>query len=224
MEDAGALVERIAFHELGIPIPAEKLVPLRLAAPPPPAPTQEATGSIPCANETCRTSNGNRTRGCVTCIEFKCKSCCRKASLDARDANTARNSCPTHNSSAVAGLPPAVHPPVPQNVPIVLGQPMAGSQVPAPGPATAAAPTRPSRRGRTLAQPIGPLWRDAHSGAVQEDTARLDLKARQLAMEERQKRTIELVIYYLVSEFSNGILNNRRSPSYSAWRQAAYSS
>ncbi|KAJ7511945.1 hypothetical protein B0H11DRAFT_1899440 [Mycena galericulata] len=192
VEDAEALVERIAFRELGIPIPAEKLVPLRLAAPPPPAPTQEATGSIPCANEMCRTSNGNRTRGCVTCIEFKCESCCRKASQDARDPNTARNSCPTHNSPAVAGLTPAVHPPVPQNVPIVAGQLTAGSQVPGPGPATAAAPTHPSRRGRTtLAQPIGPLWRDAHSGAIQEDTARLDLKAQQLAMEERGPTTCD---------------------------------
>ncbi|KAJ7210574.1 hypothetical protein B0H12DRAFT_1225043 [Mycena haematopus] len=211
MEDAEALCERVICRERGLEIPADKLVPLRLATATV-APTATGTG-VNCATPTCRTAKGNRTRGCLTCIDFKCKTCCNNAALDARASNVARSSCPTHHSPAVMGLQPGAAaapapaiapgndlPPQPPHAP-----PAFQAQAPQPAAAQpAAAATTPHgarpamQPHRILANPLGPLWLNARAGSVQEDNMRQDLKAQQLAMDERQKRTIELVIYHAI--------------------------
>ncbi|KAJ7744875.1 hypothetical protein B0H16DRAFT_1857039 [Mycena metata] len=208
VEDAEALCDRLSFRELNLPIPASKLVPLRLATITPAPVSTQKDGAVFYTSEDCRTGTGKRTRGCLTCIKFKCKTCCNNAAHNAQASNTPRNSCPTHRSPAITALlPPAANamqanlaypvaaaaaaaPPAPALTPLAPPAP------PAPALAPAAGPVAPVRRLRALAQPISPLWRTAHASAVQEDTAQQDLKAQRLAMDERQKRTIELVIYH----------------------------
>ncbi|KAJ6547957.1 hypothetical protein DFH09DRAFT_926742, partial [Mycena vulgaris] len=161
------------------------------ATPAPTTPANDGTG-IFCAVETCRTNGGNRTRGSMNCIEFKCKSCCGRAFNDALDSNRVRDACPKHHVLASAGLPPApaIFDPHPIPHPHVAAPPI---------PATQPLRRQPAPPERRLAQPIGPLWRDVRAGAVEGEVARRDLKAQQLVMDERQKRTIELVIYHLAN-------------------------
>ncbi|KAJ7726096.1 hypothetical protein B0H16DRAFT_1238431, partial [Mycena metata] len=139
-------------------------------------------GNIHCQNLTCRTQAGNRTRGHTQCIEFKCKSCCTAASLDAGDAHKPRDPCKAHGVESVSDH-----------------QYLAGAVVVPAAPAPAAAARRVNGRAagtRALAQPIGPLWRDTHQKADDAKAAVESLKTRRLEMDAREKKTCELVIFY----------------------------
>jgi hypothetical protein len=92
VEDAEAHIARVQYRDLGVNIPPALNKPLGLAAPPEAPPTHDGTG-IPCATPTCRTGGGSRTRGFLTCIEYKCKSCCNAAYHNALASHTPRNSC-----------------------------------------------------------------------------------------------------------------------------------
>ncbi|KAJ7487074.1 hypothetical protein FB451DRAFT_1168454 [Mycena latifolia] len=91
---------------------------------------------------------------------------------DAVDSHLPRNACPKHHVAASPALP----------------QP-----VPAPHLTHAPAPTA------RVPGPVVPQPATVHRAPHAPPTRRLDLKAKQLAMDERQKRTVELVIYYLLS-------------------------
>lgn len=148
------------------------------------APATDEKGNIHCQNLTCRTQAGNRTRGHTQCIEFKCKSCCTAASLDAGDAHKPRDPCKAHGVESVSDH-----------------QYLAGAVVVPAAPAPAAAARRVNGRAagtRALAQPIGPLWRDTHQKADDAKAAVESLKTRRLEMDAREKKTCELVIFYKV--------------------------
>ncbi|KAJ7174981.1 hypothetical protein C8R43DRAFT_849346, partial [Mycena crocata] len=192
VEDGEALIARLGFRELGMPIPPEFMVPLRLADPAAIVPQVADGAGVQCATPDCKTAGGKRTRGSMSCIEFKCKSCCTRMYRDAIARNTPRNSCPNHHVAASPGLPPTL-PANPHTPEQPLALPAVHGQQPAAIPAQ---PRLPASAARGLKQPIGPLWQQARQAAVREEGSRLDLKAQRLAMEERQKRTVDLVIFY----------------------------
>ncbi|KAJ7082068.1 hypothetical protein B0H15DRAFT_952745 [Mycena belliarum] len=118
--------------------------------------------------------------------------CCNKAYENALELNLPRNACPTHHAPSSAGLPQA-----PLNLDPAPRPPPTAVQ-PDPPAATQSNPrlTLTAPPARRLAQPLGPLWKDVRAGALEGEASRLDLKVKQLAMDERQKRTVELIIYH----------------------------
>ncbi|KAJ6603177.1 hypothetical protein B0H10DRAFT_1957853 [Mycena sp. CBHHK59/15] len=177
-EDAEAFVERYNARSVGAPVPTRfAQIPLRLSIPVDPPPS--LNGVIHCHNIECKTAGGNRTRGSMQCIEFKCKKCCQNAANDAEAVHLPRDPCKNHGVTAVSDH-----------------QHLRGA---APAPNVAAA-TRPTTRRQPLAQPIGPLWRENHHAADEAKVAIDNLKARRLGMDAREKRTCEIVIYHTAAK------------------------
>lgn len=220
--DTEKLVQRVIAQETGAPLPDSiAKAPLRLAPPP-----IVSDGSVHCANK-CKSKSGTQTRGCQTCIELKCRSCCLDAAAEARRNNRPRGPCKTHKVDSVSDTPVIQqdHPPplTPAHQPVNVRytpatppptQPRAANVV-APAPtqhATHSAPGHPtpsqlpptphrSQNGRRqpLAQPIGPNWLQKKNDAESEKANIEAVKMRRLRMDEISKRTVELVVYYEVS-------------------------
>ncbi|KAJ7635628.1 hypothetical protein B0H17DRAFT_1149677 [Mycena rosella] len=192
--DGEAFVARYNSRRIGAPIPAQFVnIPLRLAV------DIEVpvaiNGAISCAAFGCVTAGGTPTRGSQQCIEFKCKRCCQEAATDATDAHKPRDPCKSHGVAPVSDydhLPPGP--------PTAAAPPHAPAPAPrdhAPPPARRAPVAQPPPARRVpLAQPIGPLWRANHRTADTAKTAVEDLKTRRLEMEAREKKTVDLRIFY----------------------------
>lgn len=112
--DAEKLVQRVIARDTGAPLPDNILnAPLRLAPPP-----IVSDGPVYCANN-CKSKGGARTRGCQTCIELKCRTCCMDAASEAQHNNRPRGPCKTHKVASISDVPIVEeNPPLPLPLPI----------------------------------------------------------------------------------------------------------
>lgn len=146
--DAEALITRIFCQTLRQPIPQQALdQPLRFRAIRPSVPL----GKIDCANSSCMTSIGTRTKGCKTCIDLMCVHCCSSTAENAHRTSTPRDQCKTHKQLAVRGgylpepgpsfpAPPPQPAFVPQAAPSIVIQPLDSTRTANTGPIDALVP------------------------------------------------------------------------------------
>ncbi|KAJ6450041.1 hypothetical protein C8R45DRAFT_1128249, partial [Mycena sanguinolenta] len=205
--DAQHLLVRINCGLFGRPVPADSAsAPLRFAPPPPEKP---AKGPAACPAPGCSNNQGNPRQGSQKCIKYKCKTCCVDAANSAVRSGTYRDSCNTHNTVGVAGLPfpppPAPvlqqHAPAPQqqllhpnNAPPIgqppAQQPVFANQVAGPNRNSSQAANRP---GRPLARPLSNTWANQYLA----DTARPDPgKVVRQKADFITNNTISLVVYH----------------------------
>ena len=90
--------------------------------------------------------------------------------------------------------------PIPQPAATDLAQPQLQSVVDVSNAPVAAA-SAPSTQRKPLAQPMGGTWSSRHDTATQKTQSLKTLKIQQHEIEEHKKRTIMLIIYYVVSFF-----------------------
>ncbi|KAF8957710.1 hypothetical protein BDZ97DRAFT_1762698 [Flammula alnicola] len=228
-DDAQRLLHRLRYPGHATGYPADLRPPEKLARAPPPQSTPPALGAalqpaatqpiatqgnkIHCSNADCRTLSGTRTQGSKTCIENKCKRCCKQAALYAAQNFRARKQCHAHSqpelyaqqvtSPAAQAVSDLTQPQPPTQF---VAQPLVQSVVSLPrsviqpenSPAVAVPPPPPlPTQRRSLAQPMGGTWSSQHDTAVQKTQSLKSFKIQQHEIEERKKRTIMLIIYYL---------------------------
>jgi hypothetical protein len=114
-EDAQRLLNRLRYpgHPSGYPADLGPPETFPRAPPPPSQPTPPAVqpavpqpittqgNKIHCSNPNCRTLLGTRTQGSKTCVENKCKRCCKQAALYVAQNSQARKQCHAHSQPEI---------------------------------------------------------------------------------------------------------------------------
>jgi len=218
--DAEALIAQNYCRMMNQPFPPSALHPLRHRSHQPLAPT--GLGSIECGNQSCRTASGTRTKGSKTCVKLLCRTCCIEAAHTAIQSGTHRNACKAHKQQTVDGgqesslsvsalvpFPSASQNMVPQPQfvidPSLFGstsQPSTQSR-PVPKPSDSAPlnlPANPTTsRSKPLAQPVPKAWQVRYDEAARNRDSARSLKVQRQEMEDRAKRTIDVIFYFSVS-------------------------
>lgn len=151
-----------------------------------------------------------------------CIKCCSSAADSARRGSTPRDQCKVHKQSAVrveyapqSSLGSAIVP-TRQSSPmeVAINPTLVNPPAPAlPNPVASVThvephtsqsnislqPPRPSGRTKPLAQPLPDAWRQAWDGASKSRDAAKSLKVQRQEMEDKAKRTVDVVFYYAVS-------------------------
>lgn len=163
-------------------------------------------------------------RRAQNCIESICKKHCQLSAARALEANIPRQSCKLHQVEAVQDiLPPFPYAHVTAAeaaimLPQIQAQRQATAAITVQQPVrsprrTQSSPKRPTKATngrasstRSLAQPMGPLWRDQSLQAEQKKISIQNQKARRLELDDRDKKTVQITLYYKVCDISCSII------------------
>nr|GAT48246.1 predicted protein [Mycena chlorophos] len=178
-QDVDAMWQRLkARREGSVVDPRCANAPLRIICVPS-MPRPDATGKIKCANPSCS------GQGAKNCIEFFCRSCCRRVASVGKEV---RDACKIHDADQVrdddVGVPAA---PIPQpSNGRGRGRTAAQPQQPA---------VEPVRRGQPLAQPLGPLWVPNQVLPGQPLAMVPNAKGTKAALDEEVKKKVQFVVW-----------------------------